>query len=675
MAVCACKPIPVVCLLRLMASPPPQYPSRAQLSVDVNFEKSLPDAPALLTPQRKTRGTSPLPFFHPKRAALREQRLTFRKKSIQPLPVLGRMRWTFPFPALFIAVLVFILATFLLLYLAVFGRVPTPDHSAIYVSEPLTRTLLGLTLTTISTHAVSITVPFLLSVVAYSVAGKWVREQDEPNPTHVPLPTPLQYGLIAKMLTKANIPSAMQAGQYLRLARGRIRVPRAFYLALGYTSLILGLSLALILVDVWIHAAVSVDFPISRDRGASFTIAFNESACSGSCLNDTATQSKGLRIASNSSEDLAIVTLSDASDLAVVVPQTVQNTDLETPSFGVLAQCENLTPICAPATRSSACPFAVNPSLAQGGGLSSASASMSRSGSARTSRTSNAVLPTPTASLSSGTTILATSGSGANPQHVVVRLRWPDADNWVPLSGVASNVDGDVFSWAACALTFSNVTLQRLRGEYSVAAEPTLVEPAFASVMQGPLLWQFGNLQLSANLQATMLSAPDETSAIAALNQGLARLSLALFSGTLQVIEPAIQRTPSPGPQPALGRYPIAPLTIYLFLLFTYALTALFVYISAARLQAPIIRSPGRPAANAAQLTQLRLTDPLAHVAALYPSPGHAVAPEDVRELFLESEDPDAPRLEAGVRAPAPGVQPAFGVYRRPGPWSGIESG
>jgi hypothetical protein len=166
-----------------------------------------------------------------------------------------------------------------------------------------------------------------------------------------------------------------------------------------------------------------------------------------------------------------------------------------------------------------------------------------------------------------------------------------------------------------------------------------------------------------------MLAEQNVSSAVGALNQELSRLALALFAGTLQPVSAAAQTTLQ---QSALfGRYPLPPVVIYLFLLYAYSLTAGGIYIWAARLRSPLFRSPGYKTTSAVQLAQLRLTDPLALVAALYPSSySDGSVPDDTRDLFVE--DATTPRLAIGTDDgyTSPGSPPAFGVYKRAAPRS-----
>ncbi|KAF7295516.1 hypothetical protein MIND_01091600 [Mycena indigotica] len=666
--------------LSLPIDKPP--PAKLALTVEVDFEKQLPDVPPLLTPQRKVRRASPLMFL---KKTVKKSRLTFTKQPDSTAP--AGLRWHFIFPALIISFLVFVVATALLLFVT-FGRssiATALDPWAIHVSR---LPQLGLMITTVSTHMVAISVPFLVSVMAYCVAGSWIDEQKSANTARRVTPTPLQYAYIVKLLTTASITSVFEAGRYINAAKNHIRIPRAFYLALRLTSTVLGLSFLLILADVWLHATVSVvsislipsSLAVDENRRTAFGIVFNESVCAfqGSACLDAGWASgepwivqKGLRVAANTSEDLAVVTINGT---AVVIP-SARFSDLQFPSFGLRAECNNLTPSCvSPNNRPTECSAAGD----------SIAGSSSSSRSARPSSTSASTVVTPTPL----TQIVATSGLNSNPQKVVLQLNWSNSTLSPANPAVSKSSAGDVLAWASCDLTLYNITVEQTRGVFRVGDQPTSANPAFAGIMHGLLLSQVGNLQLLSSLQATMLSATDEPSAMNAMNQALGQLALSLFTGTLQLDPTLIRRNNpitqslAPASSALLTRYPLTPLAVYLVLLYTYAFAAFAVFVYAARLRAPVVPRPGQRPANTIQLTQLRLTDPLAHIAALYPPPRQAPAPEDLRELFLESED--AARLEIGIQS-APkdhrswlaGMvqqqQPVFGIYRRSGPWSSLE--
>ncbi|KAJ7461526.1 hypothetical protein FB451DRAFT_1371252 [Mycena latifolia] len=226
-----------------------KYPPR----LTSNDDKALPEAPAMLTPLRKH---APSPFFP-------GRRLTFTSQPPPP-PTHGRLHWALPLPALLVFLLVFLLATFFLLFLVVLRRVPgaaAADASVFSVYEP-THGLLGLTISTIATHTASLSAPLLISIAGYCVAGTWLKEQTFPSTTRVAVPTPLQYAHMVQLLTTARPTAVCRAGLYLRARR--TRVPRAFRIALALTALVLGLSYALVLVDVWLHAAASASSGVGR---------------------------------------------------------------------------------------------------------------------------------------------------------------------------------------------------------------------------------------------------------------------------------------------------------------------------------------------------------------------------------------------------------------------------
>ncbi|KAJ6531274.1 hypothetical protein B0H19DRAFT_1384480 [Mycena capillaripes] len=666
------------------------------------FDKELPDAPEILTPLRKhepsaffNRDRQSSPFFNRSaspflpRSRWGERELTFQQPTSKPSD--GRLRWLFALPALVITLLTFSLATILLLYFAVIHRVPDPggsDASAIFVYQLATDTLVGLTITTVATHTVSISVPFLISVAAYCVAGKWLREQEFPHQTRVALPTPLQYAFMVKMLATARVTSVYQAGRYLRESRGTIQFPRAFHLALGLTSLILGLSYSLILADIWLHGVSSIgQRTIERTvPSLSLGVAFNESVCTSpqACLNDTAgwafdspwvTQT-GLLVAANTPAPFSVVTLDNASDLAVVVPTSANaSMSLVAPSFGVRAQCASLTPNCS-SSAAAQCPgYPQAPLLALGGNITMTSTN----GTTHNGTTTNCITTNTPVTVQPTTRLTTIAKTGANPQTVLVQLQWLTNALTRPANPSAIQTSsGNVLAWASCDLTFYNLTLRHQDGSYSTVGEPVLANSDFAAIMQGGLLSQTGNTQLLASLRATMLAQQNLSSAVAAMNQQVSRLALALFAGTLQPVPATAESTIAHSV--LYGRYPIPPLTVYLLLLYAYSLTAGVIYLWASRLRSPLHRAPGYKTTSAVQLAQLRLADPLALVVALYPAPypgseGGGEAPDDARALFVEDES--TPRLAIGTDGTSDGFtspigtrtrRPSFGVYKRAGP-------
>ncbi|KAJ7172086.1 hypothetical protein C8R46DRAFT_137981 [Mycena filopes] len=673
---------PKSALPRLDVTHLPPYPRPAPRSAAPKFlavdnDKALPDAPDLLTPLRKHQ---PSPMFNNQSRWSWSNRkgrvLTFQQPTE---PTDGRPRWVFTFPALVISLLAFIMATLFLVYLVALRRVQRPDAQwAIFVFEPMGSPLLGLTITTVATHVVSISVPFLISVAGYCVAGKWLAEQQFPPAARPALPTPLQYASMVKMLTTSKVTSVYEAGRYMKAAKGNIRFPRTFHVALALTSLVMGLSYLLILVDIWLHGSAFVVYgsiPSTSSQkpiqNTSFGVAFNESICSTSpfCLQGAAagggygaswiTQA-GLVIASNSSDGLSVITLNNASDLAVVVSKPVNPfVAFEAPSFGIKAQCISLTASCNGTTGTPPIECSAFPLI---GSPTSVSASASVRGSSSTA--SAAARPSATSSQTGVTKLVLSKPTTSNPQTVLMQLQWNANGSMVSQNPAAvETADGDILAWASCELTFYNVTLRHEDGVFGIVGEPVLASADFSNIMQRGLLSQLGNIRLLSNLQTTMLAEQNTSSAVGAMNQELGRVALALFTGTLQ---PApLSQSNTQDSQPALlGRYPLVPVVLYLFLLYAYSLTAAFIYVWAARLRSQLFRNPNGKTTCAVQLAQLRLTDPLTLVAALYPSYPDNPTPEDPRELFMEET---AVRLAISTHD---GPQPMFGVYQRTGTWT-----
>jgi hypothetical protein len=99
-------------------------------------------------------------------------------------------------------------------------------------------------------------------------------------------------------------------------------------------------------------------------------------------------------------------------------------------------------------------------------------------------------------------TKLTATGKIANPQTVLVQLRWSTNAIMRPANPTAIQTSGgDILAWASCNFNFYNLTLRQQDGHYNLVENPILADSNFATVMQGGLLSQMGNLQLLSNLQ------------------------------------------------------------------------------------------------------------------------------------------------------------------------------
>lgn len=213
------------------------------------------------------------------------------------------------------------------------------------------------------------------------------------------------------------------------------------------------------LADVWLHGASSVveETYTTAVRTASFGVAFNDSVCTTNpCLNSTAgwaadapwiTQA-GLLVATNSSTALSVMTISNASDLAIVVPASATinaSQSFDAQSFGVRAHCASFTANCtSSAALQAGCPASPQLSLALGGN------STASNGTTQTATNASSA-----AAVQDGTKVVPTAGNTANPQNVVMRLQWSSNGTIRPANPTAiQTTTGGILAWASCDLMF-----------------------------------------------------------------------------------------------------------------------------------------------------------------------------------------------------------------------------
>ncbi|KAJ7677567.1 hypothetical protein B0H17DRAFT_1206977 [Mycena rosella] len=216
-------------------------------------DKSLPLPPPVLQPLRKheTTGTA-----HPP-----------RRRAEPPPQGLG---WLVIIPGLIVALLSAGLATCLFVYLAVRrGRDVGSFAHGFYVDEMRAdgAPLLGLLASTVITNVVWLLgLPILVSMAAYCIAGSWLSYQQQPRSARPNLLTPLQYGLLFKLLSSPGPGSVYQAGGYLANRRERVAAPAFFTTALVLVSGVLGITYLISAADIWLHAAsVVVLMPAPAD--------------------------------------------------------------------------------------------------------------------------------------------------------------------------------------------------------------------------------------------------------------------------------------------------------------------------------------------------------------------------------------------------------------------------
>jgi len=357
-----------------------------------------------------------------------------------------------------------------------------------------------------------------------------------------------------------------------------------------------------------------------------------------------------------------VQTLAEANNMAIAVPRQVNTSfSFSAPSFGVRASCAEFTSNCVlplvhgiPTTVYS-CSEAGYPGLPatqsfqeyQDSGLLVARiGNNSMVGVDGTkdipSVPPNAVLPYP------------------NPVPMALQAVWPvtfsNVTTW-DTSGLSDAVA--LFTWssgsdvsssdanyefglfASCNLSFYNITVQQSGGVYELVEE-TLSDPAFAAVLWAPLLDQFGPQLLQGTLQASALSINDTDTLMDLLAAELARVAL---SSAAAWFEPTYTTQQALVGSKFIGQYPLAPVLTMFFLVTTLAIVLLILSIwIVLSSSSPVIKTSSTKANKAPtvlELTQLRLTNPLALAAQLFAKIPESSFQPDTTKMF-EADNQDA---------------------------------
>ncbi|KAJ7731823.1 hypothetical protein DFH07DRAFT_1065675 [Mycena maculata] len=227
--------------------------------------KDLPRPPSILYPLRKheTTGRAPPPR---------------RRKELPP----QGLGWLVVIPGLIVALVSAGLATSLFLYLALRtdGNAPSFLHGFL-VDEMRSGTapLFGLLASTVTTNVIWLVgFPVLVSMAAYCVAGSWLSHQQHPRSERPNLLTPLQYGLLFKLMSSPGPASSYEVGSYLINRRARVDAPSFFTTAFLLVSGVLGISYLISLADIWLHAAAAVVLLQPQAAGPASDATFAASA-------------------------------------------------------------------------------------------------------------------------------------------------------------------------------------------------------------------------------------------------------------------------------------------------------------------------------------------------------------------------------------------------------------
>ncbi|KAK0497958.1 hypothetical protein EDD18DRAFT_126171 [Armillaria luteobubalina] len=548
-------------------------------------------------------------------------------------------------------------------------------------------TMYGLAMSAVSAQLVALTVPFLLGLLGYRLASVWILAQEKERTGS--MPTAAQYGLLVKLCGSANLFSAYETVRYLK--RGRERRPRApasLIVALIVLVLAIVLNHLLSAADLWLHTTASTFLHTSTTEIAAELMPaigtkINLTACPGPTVSihytltippaeqnysncahlaiegdpDSIHQwgnatmiAEGLAVARNSSFTSRSVMV---DDIAVLVPSTMPNDvdNLTFNSFGLVAQCQPMIDCLTNLSALFYCPSFSPPYSPVGTDIPAGPIDFSRID--LLDLTNNAVSQDPNGGYPLDSVL--------NPHGVRVILYWSDDgthDIAFPANGTPGWYQREIGTtllvyWyvSICKMTAYNVSLSYSTlhegNEYAFASQPILSNfnttsalfAAFDSVYRTNLV---DYLKYTLRTSFTL---PAETfNTVFSQNMSYAALGLA---------SPLFERDTSTGGNTILlrsaSRYPLAPLSLVLGVLYTYALLALVVTVSSVTLSSweiVVTKEDGQEhRVTAIELVQLRLTNALASIAERFVDPARPELLLETSAVDMFHEHPHAERL------------------------------
>ncbi|SJL08698.1 uncharacterized protein ARMOST_12067 [Armillaria ostoyae] len=541
-------------------------------------------------------------------------------------------------------------------------------------------TMYGLAMSALSAQLVALTVPFLLGLLGYRLASMWILAQEKERLGS--MPTAAQYGLLVKLCGSANLSSAYETVRYLKRGHERrSQAPSSLIFAFVVLVVAIVLNHLLSSADLWLHTTASTFIHTSMTEIAAESMPaagtkINVTACPGpivSPLNasyygncgrvtivydnntmfglqswgDAGIITEGLAVVGNSSSTSRSVML---DNMAVLVPSTMpDNVDnLTFNSFGLIAHCQPVVDCLVDYSPQSRfyCP-SFNPpyNLSITTSMSASSYSIID----MLNLTNNALSP----DIFGGYPL----DSVLNPFGARVSLYWNSyeaqrvfpADNspgWYPIAG------GIWYSYmGTCSITAYNVSLSysTLDGNnrYAFADHPVPSNFNTTSALSAALdIFYQSNLvdYLKRTLRFSVTLSTEAFNTV--LSQNIAYAAMGLAS-------PLFERDVSTGGNAILlrsaSRYPLAPLSAVLAILYTYAFLALVITVSSVMLssQEIIVRKSGarEHRVTAIELVQLRLTNPLASIAERFSDPARPELLLEPSAVDMFHEHPHAERL------------------------------
>ncbi|KAK7689467.1 hypothetical protein QCA50_007259 [Cerrena zonata] len=521
--------------------------------------------------------------------------------------------------------------------------------------------LLGLTISSGASKAVTFTTPFLVGLYSFYVARTWLRSISSGKPN---LPTPLQYGLVVNLLSDIGLGSLITTIRYLfrgphRRAATTPLLTHVFTMVL----LIYILTNAIGIVDLWLHIVtttvvqhtvtpISTPFHYSIEQVLCppypdpwYDAVFPCLITPGGWGNGVASKAPGMLARANNSDSLQTITLADADDLAILVkPNVLQSLNFRATSFGARAECQSVNPLCDPQSMINCTGFP--PTFPPYNGSDSVSAS-------------------PLVREGDSGLFIQSSNCGWNVSeeacpHISSERITTDAINLNPLSppinaynmwmqfvweaegdqgyGVgAGETSGAVTSYlnvatmlTNCTLRFYNVTIDHSNGSYSLHNE-VLSNVGLSDGLAGPSrLGHFASYLVS-NIEGRVFTDNSTEELMAFLQQDLARLALGSAAVITNVTSDTLMQSISGSK--IVGRYPLWPIFVFLVLVYLYtALALVLFFLTSLTMQTESLvlaqdtDVPGMHdgkgqdrKVSLLELTQMRLRGPLPLVASLFP--------------------------------------------------------
>ncbi|SJL08694.1 uncharacterized protein ARMOST_12063 [Armillaria ostoyae] len=536
-------------------------------------------------------------------------------------------------------------------------------------------TMYGLAMSAVSAQLVALTVPFLLGLLGYRLASMWILAQEKERTES--MPTAAQYGLLVKLCGSANLFSAYETMRYLKRGRERrSQAPSSLIFAFAILVVAIVLNHLLSAADLWLHTTASTFIhtsitEIPAESMPATGTKINLTMCPGPRVSQTFNGTdyyvncapqplfppltdmqdprqsiivEGLAVVRNSSTTSRSVML---DDMAVLVPSTMpDNVDnLTFSSFGLVAHCQPVIDCLLDHTPQSVlyCPSFNPPYNISNVDDVSASDSGSISMSNLTNNTLSDSYPL---------------DSVLNPYGARVVLFWTVSIITDETDLPANNPPG--WYWlrgiymgylSTCNMTAYNVSLSYTtvdgNNAYAFASPPVLSNFNTTSALSAALGPSFEpNLvdYLRTTITTSLGLSIEEFNTVLSRNMSYAAMGLA---------SPLFERDISTGGNAIVlrsaSRYPLAPLSAVLAILYTYSLLAFVITASCVMLSSReivVTKNGGKEhRVIATELVQLRLTNPLASIAEQFSDPAQPELLLEPSAVDMFHEHPHAEKL------------------------------